>query len=517
MRRFFFTLCTFAWAALALAARPAAAAAPTALTLHADRPGPTYDRRIFTQFAEHLGHGIYGGIWVGEGSPIPNDHGYRLDVLAALRELKVPVVRWPGGCFADEYHWREGIGPRSLRPVKVNTNWGGVIEDNSFGTHEFMGLVERLGAEAYVSANVGNAPPRELAEWVEYLTSPTGSTLARERAANGHPAPFALPFLGIGNELWGCGGNMRAEYAADVTNRYATFAKPGSGRTMKIASGANVEDYNWTDTMMRVAGRQIDGVSLHYYTVPGTWEAKGAATGFDEAGWAEVMAKTLRMEELVTRHSAIMDKYDPGKTKWLVVDEWGSWYAPTPGSNPGFLVQQNSLRDAVLAAANLNIFAAHADRVRMTAIAQMVNVLQAMLFTDGTRMVRTPTYWVFDLYKPWQDATVIPLTLDAAAPLYRHGAIAFPALSSSAVRDKGGRLHLALANLDPNRAIPLVIAGVPGARVTGHILTARAKDAHNDFAHPDALSPAPFTAAKLAGGRLTLDLPSKSVVILDIE
>lgn len=354
-----------------------------------------------------LGQGIYGGIWVGKNSKIPNDSGYRRDVLDALRAIKVPMVRWPGGCFADEYHWRDGVGPRAKRPVKINTNWGGVNENNSFGTNEFMGFVERLGAEAYVSANLGSAPPSETAQWVEYMTSPTGSTLAKERAANGRPAPFPVHYLGLGNELWGCGGNMRAEYAADLTNRYATFAKSGTGTMLKIAAGPSDEDYPWTETLMRLSAKHIDGLALHYYTRPRdkVWTDKGPALGFPESEWASTMQHTLRMDEFITKHSAIMDKYDPEKKKWLVVDEWGTWYDPEPGSNPGFLVQQNSVRDAVVAGLNLNIFARHAQRVKMAASAQMVNVLQAMLLTDGPRMVKTPTYWVFDLYKPWHDAT----------------------------------------------------------------------------------------------------------------
>ncbi|WP_370449677.1 alpha-N-arabinofuranosidase [Novosphingobium sp. LASN5T] len=501
---------------------PAVAQTPggATVTVQADRPGPVMNRQVFGQFAEHLGHGIYGGIWVGEGSPIPNDHGYRRDVLDALKAIKVPVVRWPGGCFADEYHWRDGIGPRAKRPVKINTNWGGVDEDNSFGTNEFMGFAERLGAEAYISANVGSGTPAETSEWVEYMTSPNGSTLAGERAANGHPAPFQVRYLGIGNELWGCGGNMRAEYAADLTNRFAQFAKAGGkDKMLKIASGPSDEDYPWTETLMKLSGKYIDGLSLHYYTRPRDkdWNDKGAALGFPESEWATTMRNTLRIDEYITRHSAIMDKYDPEKKKWLVVDEWGTWYDPAPGSNPGFLVQQNSLRDAVVAGLNLNIFAHHADRVKMAAIAQMVNVLQAMLLTDGAKMVKTPTYWVFDLYKPWQDATTLPI--DLQSPLYRNGDVTVPAISASAVRDTAGQVHVALVNLDPHRAIPVSIglAGVRAGAVTGRIVTGTAMDAHNSFDAPDVVRPVAFTGARIAGGAVTATLPAMSVVVLDLR
>ena len=506
--------------AVALPARlPAQASDAATATIHVDRPGPVMQRQVFGQFAEHLGHGIYGGIWVGQGSKIPNDGGYRRDVLEALRAIKVPMVRWPGGCFADEYHWRDGIGPRGSRPVKINTNWGGVNEDNSFGTNEFMGFVERLGAEAYVSANVGSAPPSETAQWVEYMTSPTGSTLARERARNGHPAPFPVRYLGIGNELWGCGGNMRAEYAADITNRYANFAKSGAGTMLKIAAGPSDEDYPWTETLMRLSAKSIDGLALHYYTRPRdkVWTDKGPATGFPESEWASTMQHTLRMDEFIKKHSAIMDKYDPEKKKWLVVDEWGTWYDPEPGSNPGFLVQQNSVRDAVVAGLNLNIFARHAERVKMAASAQMVNVLQAMLLTDGARMVKTPTYWVFDLYKPWHDATTLPV--DLKSPWYHQGEFALPAVSVSAVRDIAGQVHVALVNLDPNRTIPvsLTLAGLQASAVSGRIVTGPAMDSHNSFDRPDVVRPVPFDGASASGVTVSATLPPRSVVVLDLR
>jgi len=508
--------------AVAGIAAPAGAqdGATTTATIRGDQPGPKVDADIFGQFAEHLGTGIYGGIWVGKGSPIPNEDGYRSDVLAALKAIKVPMVRWPGGCFADEYHWRDGIGPQSDRPVKINTHWGGVNEDNSFGTHEFMGFAERLGARAYVSANVGSGTPAETARWVEYMTAPANSSsLAKERAANGRTEPWTLAYLGIGNELWGCGGNMRPEYAADLTNRFATFAKSGSGKMLKIASGPSDSNYEWTDTMMRLSGKTIDGLALHFYTRPrdADWNDKGPALGFPEAEWASTLQHTLQMDEFITRHSAIMDKYDPEKRVMLAVDEWGTWYDPTPGSNPGFLQQQNSLRDAIVAALNIHIFTRHAERVRMAAIAQMVNVLQAMLLTDGPRMVKTPTYWAFDLYTPWQNATSLPVTIDG--PRYRNGAVDIPAISVSAVRDTAGAVHVALVNVDPHRTLPVTVdlKGVRATAAAGRILTADAMDAHNSFEHPGAIAPKPFDAATIAGGKLATRLPPKSVVVLRLR
>ena len=487
--------------------------------VHADQPGATVSRNLFGQFAEHLGFGIYGGIWVGEGSPIPNTRGYRNDVVAALRRLEVPVVRWPGGCFADEYHWREGVGPRAQRPVRVNTNWGGVEENNAFGTHEFLDFAELIGADAYVSGNVGDASPDEMAQWVEYITSDTHSTLAAERRRNGRDKPWKLAWFGIGNELWGCGGNMRAEYAADIFRRYQTFLKiPPGQATQKAASGANSDDYHWTDVMMSQAGKMMNGISVHYYTSPGRdWEHKLSSTDFGEDEWIETLSKTLYMEELITRHSAIMDKYDPDRKVALLVDEWGTWYRGLPGTNPGFLQQQDSLRDALVAALNFDIFSQHAERVRMANIAQMVNVLQSMIMTDGPRMVLTPTYHAFELYKTFRDSTHLPMDLDS--PVYEHGGYRVPAVHGAAVRGKDGALHVALVNLQASEGADVVatIAGAPVHSVGGRVLTAAAIDTVNSFEHPEAVGPQPFSGARLVDGMLRVALPAHSVVMLDLR
>jgi alpha-N-arabinofuranosidase len=506
-----------------LAARPGAAQ-PLAhleahLTVSASTPGPVIDRHIFGQFAEHLGHGIYGGVWVGKDSPIPNTDGYRNDVMAALRELKVPVIRWPGGCFADGYDWRDGIGPAAQRPVRVNTNWGGVDDPNSFGTHEFMDFAERVGADAYVAGDIGSAPPRDLSQWVEYITSPSQSRLAQLRRANGRDQPWKLPFVGVGNEVWGCGGHMRAEYAADVYRRYQTFINvPPGQKVAKIASGPNGDDYAFTDTMMRLAGDDMDGLSLHYYTIPtGEWAHKGSATEFSEAEYIATLKRALKMDEIIARTSAIMDKYDPTKRVALVVDEWGVWTDVQPGTNPGFLYQQNSLRDALVAAATLNIFAHHADRVRMANIAQMVNVLQAMILTDGPRMVLTPTYHVFDMYKDFQDAQELPVTLNT--PTYSYASVSIPAVQAMAARGKDGIVRLALVNLDPDAPVDLTV-NLPGLTLTsarGQILTAPAVTTLNTFENPDLVRPQPFVGAHVTAGVIGMRLPEKSVIVLELN
>ncbi|HEX8419059.1 MAG TPA: alpha-L-arabinofuranosidase C-terminal domain-containing protein [Sphingomonas sp.] len=513
------------WSALVLvlggagfASAAVAQEAPATVTVHGDAPAAKFDKRLFGQFAEHLGTGIYGGIWVGPGSRIPNIRGYRRDVVDALRAIRVPVIRWPGGCFADEYHWREGIGPRSKRPVKINTNWGGVTEDNAVGTHEFMDYSELIGAEAYVSGNIGNGTPAEMAEWVEYMTAPGGSALAKERAANGRKVPWKLPMFGLGNELWGCGGNMRPGYAADLTRRYGTFVKvPQGQRVMKIASGANDSDVNWTDVMMREAGGSIDGIGVHYYTVPVAAANERPATGFDEDDWASTLVRTLRMDEILTKHAQVMDKYDPEKRVALLVDEWGTWYDQEPGSHPGFLYQQNTLRDAIVTSLNFDIFARHTNRLRGANIAQMVNVLQAMLLTDGARIVKTPTYWVFDMYKDYQDGVVLPV--DVQSRWYVRNQWVMKAVSASAVRGPDGVIHIGLTNVDPNRpaSVSVKLDGVTGTGLTGRILTAAAMDAHNSFATPEVVKPIAFTGAALSAGMLTVTLPAKSVVMLDLR
>ena len=499
--------------------------------LRADQPGPVVNKNLYGHFAEHLGRGIYEGLWVGPQSKIPNTRGIRNDVVAALKELQIPVLRWPGGCFADEYHWRDGIGPREKRPSMINTHWGGVVEDNSFGTHEFMDLVEQLGTEAYVTGNVGSGTPQEMMEWIEYMTSDAVSPMANLRRQNGRDKPWPLPYFGIANEPWGCGGNMRPEYYADEYRRYNTFVKNYdlSRPIYRIAAGANAEDYRWTEVMMAVAGRRMDGLSFHYYTVPtGNWGAKGSATVFGEDQWFSTLQRTMRMEELITKHALVMDKAEaetkggrgPGVDKrvGLVIDEWGTWYDVEKGTEPGFLYQQSTLRDAIVTALNFHIFQRHADRVVMANIAQTVNVLQAMILTDKDRMLRTPTFWVFEMFKVHQGGTFLPVQLEA--PDYPFGAEKIPMLSASATRAAdGSAVHLSLANTSPAQALTLTVklSGLAPKSVTGRILTAPAMNAHNTFEAKDAVRPAAFTGATLEGDTIQVKLEAKSVVVLALK
>jgi alpha-L-arabinofuranosidase len=489
------------------------------LTIRADQPKSTINRNIYGHFAEHLGRLIYDGIWVGEDSAIPNTRGIRNDVVAALKNLNIPVLRWPGGCFADEYHWRDGVGSRDKRLRRLNTSWGGVIETNAFGTHEFMDLCELIGAEPYISGNVGSGTAQEMMDWVEYMTSDSDSELANLRRRNGREKPWKVPYFGVGNESWGCGGNMRPEYYADEYRRYATFVKNYSGnRIQRIGSGANAEDYNWTEVLMSQIGGRMEGLSVHYYTLPtGDWGKKGSATEFGEPEWHATLVRTLRMEELLQKHSAIMDKYDPQKRIGLMVDEWGTWYDPEPGMRQSGLYQQNSLRDAIVAGINLNIFHQHAERVQMANLAQVVNVLQAVILTEGGKMLLTPTYHVMEMYKVHQDATLIPIEL--VAPEYKLRTAAVPSLHASASRDKAGKLHLSIVNLDPNRAaqVSMKVAGAAAKKITGRVLTAPAINTVNTFDRPHAVKPTPFTGIQARGDQITLSSPSKSVVVLEIQ
>jgi alpha-L-arabinofuranosidase len=484
------------------------------LTIDATQAKYRISRNIYGHFSEHLGHCIYEGLWVGKDSPIPNTNGLRNDVVVALKEIQVPVLRWPGGCFADEYHWRDGIGDPSKRPTMINTNWGGVTEDNSFGTDEFMELCKQVGCEPFVTGNLGSGTVQEMSQWVEYLNSDNISPMTDLRKANGHEKPYGVKYWGIGNESWGCGGNMRPEYYADVAKQYSSFLKNyGQYSLNKIAVGPSDINYNWTEVIMREMGSSIWGLSLHYYT----WgNGSLTATEVNEDNWFDMLHKTYQMEDIVSKHSAVMDKYDPGRNVSLVVDEWGAWYSVEPGTNPGFLYQQNTLRDALIAGINLNIFNNHCSRVKMAAIAQMVNVLQAVVLTDGPKMVLTPTYWVFDMYKVHQDALMVPSELKCDK--YINKTDSLPSLTVSTSIDKQGKMHISICNLNPLKDEPLscILNGFDAKTVTGTIINARELNAHNTFDNPSAVGISKFNGFKLAGGKLEGLVPAHSVITLEL-
>jgi alpha-N-arabinofuranosidase len=494
--------------------------AEVSVTIQTEKPGATINKNIYGQFAEHLGRGIYEGIWVGPNSKIPNTRGFRNDVIAALKELKVPLIRWPGGCFADEYHWRNGIGPRKDRPVTVNASWGNVTDDNSFGTHEFFELAEMLGSDVYINGNVGTGTPQEMAEWLEYMTSPSQSTLANLRRKNGRKEPWKVHFFAIGNETWGCGGNMTPEYYSHLYKHYATFLKtPEDNRPELIASGGHQHLTEWTETLMKNVqpnwSLRMDAIAHHYYTLPrGDWTVKGKATGFPEEEWMSTFVNTLKIEDFIKSNTAIMDQHDPEKKVGFFVDEWGTWYDTEEGDNPAFLYQQNTLRDALLAGLNFNIFHKYADRVRMTNIAQMVNVLQAMVLTDKDKMLLTPTYHAFRMYVPFQQATHLPAVI-ADNPKYALGESAISQVSVSAAKTVDGRTMLALVNVHPTKSVDVAVNG-QWKQAEGQILTADKMDSHNTFSNKNAVAPKPFTANQ-NNGRLAVALPAKSMVVVELK
>ena len=494
--------------------------AQNSIVLKADSAKQTISKHIYGHFAEHLGHCIYGGFFVGDNNTkIPNTKGVRNDLVAALKKLKIPNLRWPGGCFADTYHWKDGIGPKGTRPTMVNKWWGGVTEDNSFGTHDFLDMCELLGAEPYISGNVGSGTVQELADWVQYANFNGKSPMSDLRRQNGRDKPWKVKLWGIGNEAWGCGGNMRPEYYADEYRKFATFMSDweNTGGLMRIASGASDADYHWTETLMKnIPLNMLGGVAMHHYSVI-EWRRKGPATGFTEEQYFATMKSAVLMDSLVTNHAAVMDKYDPRKRVALIVDEWGGWYDVEPGTNPGFLYQQNTMRDAMIAGVTLNIFNNHSDRVRIANLAQCVNVLQAVILTNEEKMILTPTYHVMEMYNVHQEAKMLPVNVKTND--YVLGDKKLPAVSCSASKDSLGLTHISLTNIDAKKEqeVTISIEGGKYSSVTGRILASAKLQDCNTFENPNKITPAIFKGAVLGANTLTVKLPAFSVVVLELK
>ena len=488
------------------------------LNIKTAQKGATIKKEIYGHFSEHLGRCIYNGIYVGEDSDIPNTRGMRNDVVEALRDMGIPVLRWPGGCFADEYHWMNGIGPKESRVKMINTNWGGVTEDNSFGTHEFMDLCDQIGCEPYISGNVGSGTVREMSEWIEYMTSDNVSPMTDLRKKNGREKPWHLKYLGIGNENWGCGGFMTPEYYANQYRQFQQFCKNyGDNKLFKVACGPNGGDTAWTDKLMSMLNPMIaSAISLHFYTVPtGRWEDKGPATGFSEKLFDETIRETQKMEPIINDHLAVMDRYDPDHKIGLAVDEWGCWYNVEEGTNPGFLYQQNTMRDAIVASINLNIFNRHADRIVMANIAQVVNVLQSVVLTEGTKMLKTPTYYVFKMYKPHQDATLVESVLDDTKA--DHDGIEYTDVSVSASVSEDGTLFVTLsnANLKETYSLEAAVDEAYGS-YEARILTGAMGD-YNTFDAPDQVFDKAYDGVKLTVNSAEIVLPPCSVVTVSFK
>ena len=495
--------------------------AQTTISLSAtDNPAsPVISKYIYSHFAEHLGRGIYGGFFVGDTSKIPNTNGVRNDVIDALKKMKIPALRWPGGCFADTYHWKDGVGPKEKRPAIINKWWGGTVEDNSFGTNEFLNMCEVLGADPYISGNVGSGTVQELSDWVNYVSSDSKNPMSDLRKANGRDKPWNVKFWGIGNEAWGCGGNMTPEYYANEFRKYSTFMTSwnNDSKIYRVASGANVDDYNWTETLMKnIPKGLIEGIALHHYAII-DWSHKSSATKFSKEEYFKTMQRTLFMDTLVTKHSAILDKYDPQKKVGLIVDEWGGWYDVEPGTNPGFLYQQNSMRDAMIAGSTLNIFNNHCDRVRMANLAQCINVLQSVILTQGDKMILTPTYYVMQMYNVHQNATLLPVTVTSEN--YILGSEKLPAISASASKDKDGVVHITLVNIDPDKThkISLNLNGKKFAKVTGTVLASANVNDYNSFEEPKKIQPKVFKDVDLKNNNIAINIPSASVVVLTLN
>ena len=502
-------------------------AATTTAVVNLDVPGPRISRDLYGHFAEHLGRCIYDGFYVGEGSTVPNVRGIRTDIVEALRALDIPNLRWPGGCFADEYHWRDGIGPKESRPSMVNTNWGNVIENNHFGTHEFMDLCELLETEPYIAGNVGSGTVQEMSEWVEYLTRAGDSPMSKLRRENGREEPWKVKFWGLGNEAWGCGGNMRAEHYADLARQYATYCRDHGDNTLyRIAAGASDDNYAWTETLMKSisclgcpSGPQniYQGISFHHYTTGPDWDNKTSATEFGVDEYYRTMASAWKMDEIIAGHSRVMDCYDPDARIGLVCDEWGTWWKAAEGTNPSFLFQQNTLQDALVASLHFDIFHKHARRLVMANIAQTVNVLQAMLLTDGNHLILTPTYHVFEMNKAHQGATNLPVHVTrAAAPrAVGDGEIACVSVSASVKDDTG---LVSLTNVDAGSAaeVRLDLRGTAWRLGTARILTASTVQSHNTVDNLTAVAPEPFDGVRRDGDTLVLTIPPHSFVTVQL-
>ncbi len=482
----------------------------------------TINKDIYGSFSEHLGRCIYEGIYVGEDSKIPNVNGMRKDVVSALKEMGLPVLRWPGGCFADEYHWKDGIGDKKSRKKMINTHWGGVVEDNSFGTHEYFELCRQVGCDSYVNGNVGSGSVREMSEWVEYMTFDGVSPMAELRAKNGHKEAWNLKYFGVGNESWGCGGNMDPEYYGCLFKRYNTYCRDykGGEHIKRIACGPNSDDYHWTKQVMDKVKHHADGLSLHYYVVPsGNWGDKGSATEFDTNEYISTICKAYRMDELIRNHISMMDSVLPKSRVKLIVDEWGTWYDVEKGTNPGFLYQQSTMRDAIVAALTLNIFNKHADRLMMCNIAQTVNVLQSVILTDGNKMVKTPTYHVFKMYKEHQNNTLVGsyITTDKIKSK-NDGGKEFPQLFESASVDENGVIYSTITNTSPTKAakIRCQIADTKVKEIKAEIITGECHE-KNDFNNKENVKIEEFTDFRKLSDGFSVTVPACSVVKFTVK
>ena len=480
-------------------------------------------------FAEHLGSCVYGGLWVGKNSRIPNVNGYRKAAVDALRELGIPVLRWPGGCFADNYHWRDGIGPVDKRPKRVNMNWANALEDGSFGLHEFIGLCRLIEAEPYLSVNVGSGTPQEALDWVEYCNFPKGTTLSDERIANGAPEPFRVRYWGIGNEAWGCGGRMTPEYYANIYRQYSNYMRSFGGTTpFLVACGPNQNDANWTRGFFNGmgGGRGPSGFAMHYYQ-----NGSLPPTEFTVDAMNQQLSTFQTVERAIVYQRTLIDSFNPpmagrggragapaGRGGMapgvaLLLDEWGVWDRLTGEEQTkyGQLWQQSTMRSAVAAGLGLNIFNRQADKLYMCNIAQIVNVLQSLLLTDGhtgQNCVKSTTYHAFALFKPHRSKTAVKVESGGTDPLD---------LSMSASKS-GSELVISFVNpkSDAGLRIDCALDGRTAKSATAQILTHKDFNAANTFGTPNAIVPQSHLI-QVPGSSVRLDLPPMSIVTATVQ
>ena len=497
----------------------AASIAQNKVSINADSAKAQISKHIYGHFAEHLGRCIYDGIYVGEDNAnIPHTNGVRNDVIQALKNLNIPNLRWPGGCFADTYHWKDAIGPKEKRKSIENLSWGNYREDNSFGTHEFLNLCELLGAEPYLAVNMNTGTVQEAVEWVQYTNHANGTSYLTDlREEYGRDKPWKVKYWGIGNESWDCGGHMSVDYYINLYKRFATAMTTyfNTEKLFRIAVGPGFPDYDWTEKIMKdIPARRIEGLSVHHYSV--NWDHKSSSYEFTDEEYFMTMEKAWFMEEFITKNSEIMDKYDPDKRVALIVDEWGGWYDEDPSGN-GVLYQQNTIRDAMIAGLTLNILNNHADRVRMANLAQTVNVLQAVILTKGEKLILTPTYHVMEMYKVHQDALLVPVEVISADFVLKDKKL--QAVSVSASIDESGKMHISLTNINNknDQKVELNLKGFITKKVTGRILTSKKVQDHNTFDNPTKVVPKSFNKATRSGDNLVLTMPPHSVIVLELD
>jgi alpha-N-arabinofuranosidase len=516
----------------------------------------TISPEIYSHFIEHLGGVIYDGVWVGEGSKIPNTRGIRNSFIDMMRAVKAPVLRWPGGCFADSYDWHDGIGPRSKRRARA-AFWG-QQDSNEYGLHEFMQTCRLIGCKPYLAANLRTQPARDFYEEIEYCNAPSGKLpshsaapaavngLAALRAANGDTEPFHVDLWGVGNETWGCGGNLTPEEYAAEFRRFTAWTPSYSNEPLRfVAVGPNGDDVQWTQRLFKALyanpeRRKLWGLSVHYYTSGGAEKfATGDALQFTDGEFYDLLTRGSLMEKIVNDHWGAMGNDPRQPSVKLVVDEWGAWYGKGTELTPDYhLSQQSTVRDALLTGITFDIFQRHADKVAVAAVAQSVNCLHSLMLTQGDKVALTPTFNVFKMYLPHQGATAVRAEFTASSidnPLGNKpvqvggnsyiGELApvktLAGLSGSASIPAGQPRQLTLTVVNPHIDRPMtteiLVRGASIASAKGTVLASRDIHDHNDFSQPDAVKAVAASFGPPTNGCLIHTFAPASVTAIQIQ